>query len=253
MRTSPESEQERSVERTVRWARRCREELDRRSRERGGADPPRIFAVVQGGGIESLRRQCADRPGRDRLRWLRLRRLAARRRRHAARRSDALGRRVAAARGTEARARDRPAGSRRQRLRARLLDLRLRAADPRRSPRPAVRVPATAGPTRRPAAGRRLLPRRPHPRSSRTGSTTDRSRRAATARSAPVTRRPTCITCSRSATPRPNGSRRSTTCASTCGSSSCSARASRRGRRPARRPRDRACPGSRCAHEPGAR
>jgi queuine tRNA-ribosyltransferase len=55
---APEAEQERSVERTVRWARRCREEFDRRAGQRGG-DVPRIFAVVQGGGVESLRRQCA--------------------------------------------------------------------------------------------------------------------------------------------------------------------------------------------------
>ncbi len=55
---APESEQVRSVERTVRWARRCREELDRRASSRR-ADAPRIFAVVQGGGVESLRRQCA--------------------------------------------------------------------------------------------------------------------------------------------------------------------------------------------------
>ena len=86
----------------------------------------------------------------------------------------------------------------------------------------------------------------------RTGSHTDRSRRW-TVPFAPVTRRPTCTTCSRSATRRPNGWRRSTTCASTCGSSRCSAPRVRRGRRPAQRPRDRACPGSRCAHERGAR
>jgi queuine tRNA-ribosyltransferase len=55
---APEPEQERSVERTVRWARRCREEYDRQVGQRRG-DAPRIFAVVQGGGIESLRRQCA--------------------------------------------------------------------------------------------------------------------------------------------------------------------------------------------------
>src|SRR3990170_3765013 len=55
---APEAEQERSVERTVRWARRCREEFDRQATQRGG-DPPRIFAVVQGGRVEALRRQCA--------------------------------------------------------------------------------------------------------------------------------------------------------------------------------------------------
>ena len=56
---APEAEQERSVERTVRWARRCREELDRQLGQRRDAPPPLLFAVVQGGGIESLRRQCA--------------------------------------------------------------------------------------------------------------------------------------------------------------------------------------------------
>ena len=55
----PDVEQERSVERTVRWARRSREELDRVVAERRDAVPPRIFAVVQGGAIEALRRQCA--------------------------------------------------------------------------------------------------------------------------------------------------------------------------------------------------
>ncbi len=56
---APASEQERSVERTVRWARRCRDEFDRLVAERRDADPPRIIAVVQGGGIERLRRECA--------------------------------------------------------------------------------------------------------------------------------------------------------------------------------------------------
>ena len=56
---APDAEQERSVERTVRWARRCREELDRQLAQRREAEPPLLFAVVQGGGIESLRRQCA--------------------------------------------------------------------------------------------------------------------------------------------------------------------------------------------------
>jgi len=55
----PESEQERSVERTVRWARRSREEFDRQLASRKAGDPPLIFAVVQGGRVEALRRQCA--------------------------------------------------------------------------------------------------------------------------------------------------------------------------------------------------
>jgi queuine tRNA-ribosyltransferase len=57
---APEAEQERSVQRTVRWARRCREELDRQIAQRRDADVPRIFAVVQGGRIERLRRECAS-------------------------------------------------------------------------------------------------------------------------------------------------------------------------------------------------
>jgi queuine tRNA-ribosyltransferase len=55
---APLAEQERSVERTVRWARRCREEFDRQAGQRSGVSP-RIFAVVQGGREEPLRRQCA--------------------------------------------------------------------------------------------------------------------------------------------------------------------------------------------------
>ena len=56
---APAAEQERSVERTVRWARRCREELDRQVAQRRDSEAPRIFAVVQGGSIEELRRRCA--------------------------------------------------------------------------------------------------------------------------------------------------------------------------------------------------
>jgi queuine tRNA-ribosyltransferase len=56
---APEPEQERSVERTVRWARRSREELDRQAEQRR-TDPPKLFAVVQGGGVERLRRECAS-------------------------------------------------------------------------------------------------------------------------------------------------------------------------------------------------
>ena len=57
---TPEAEQERSVERTLRWARRSRDELDRQIGERRDLAVPRIFAVVQGGGVESLRRRCAE-------------------------------------------------------------------------------------------------------------------------------------------------------------------------------------------------
>ncbi len=56
----PEPEQERSVERTVRWARRSRDELDRQLDRKRTGEAPRIFAVVQGGMVEALRRQCAE-------------------------------------------------------------------------------------------------------------------------------------------------------------------------------------------------
>ena len=51
-----------SVERTVRWAQRCRAEFDHQCDNRGFADDerPLLFAVVQGGGDENLRRQCAE-------------------------------------------------------------------------------------------------------------------------------------------------------------------------------------------------
>ena len=53
-------EQERAVERTIRWARRCREEYDRLAGQMKREQPPLIFAVVQGGGSEALRRACAQ-------------------------------------------------------------------------------------------------------------------------------------------------------------------------------------------------
>ncbi|HEX2517465.1 MAG TPA: tRNA guanosine(34) transglycosylase Tgt [Chloroflexota bacterium] len=65
------AEQARSVQRTVRWAKRCRAEFDlllsRRRPPRSGlrtpdldqAPRPLLFAVVQGGASEALRRECA--------------------------------------------------------------------------------------------------------------------------------------------------------------------------------------------------
>lgn len=55
------AEQRTSVERTIRWARRCRDEFDRQVRQRRmGAGRPLLFGVVQGGGDPALRRACAE-------------------------------------------------------------------------------------------------------------------------------------------------------------------------------------------------
>lgn len=50
-----------SVERTIAWARRCREECDRQvsKRQLTEATRPRLFAVVQGGSDKKLREYCA--------------------------------------------------------------------------------------------------------------------------------------------------------------------------------------------------
>jgi queuine tRNA-ribosyltransferase len=55
----PEAEQERSVARTAKWARRSRAEFDRLTDAMTDAERPLLFAVVQGGASETLRRQCA--------------------------------------------------------------------------------------------------------------------------------------------------------------------------------------------------
>jgi len=57
------SAQRESVSRTIAWARRCKAEYLRRMDEASGPEAdrrPLIFAVVQGGGIAELRRQCAQ-------------------------------------------------------------------------------------------------------------------------------------------------------------------------------------------------
>jgi len=56
------AEQEKSVRRTIDWARRCKREFERLVEDKGlEADQrPRLFAVIQGGSSPDLRRQCAD-------------------------------------------------------------------------------------------------------------------------------------------------------------------------------------------------
>jgi queuine tRNA-ribosyltransferase len=60
-------EQQISVTRTIKWARRCKDEFERLLRQHRSGSPraelparPLLFAVVQGGGSEQLRRECAE-------------------------------------------------------------------------------------------------------------------------------------------------------------------------------------------------
>lgn len=57
-----EEQQKLSVERTIRWAGRCKEEFVRQVRQRKweGELRPLLFGVVQGGGSRELRRECAQ-------------------------------------------------------------------------------------------------------------------------------------------------------------------------------------------------
>jgi len=58
----PIEEQEKSVRRTIIWAQRCRTEFDRLLDEKGtpAEKRPKLFAAVQGGQSETLRRRCAQ-------------------------------------------------------------------------------------------------------------------------------------------------------------------------------------------------
>lgn len=55
-------EQKKSVERTIRWAQRCRREFDKlvKSKRMSDANRPLLFGVIQGGGSQELRRECAE-------------------------------------------------------------------------------------------------------------------------------------------------------------------------------------------------
>lgn len=57
----PFAEQRVSVERTIRWARRCKAEFERQGAQRGWTEGrrPLVFGVVQGGGDKALRGDCA--------------------------------------------------------------------------------------------------------------------------------------------------------------------------------------------------
>jgi queuine tRNA-ribosyltransferase len=59
---APEEEVHLAVERTIRWAKRCKVEYEKQIIERGlnDQDRPLLFGVVQGGLFISLRKKCAD-------------------------------------------------------------------------------------------------------------------------------------------------------------------------------------------------
>jgi len=59
---APFEEQQRAVERTIAWARRCKDEFLRLVEQKRLApeQQPLLFAVVQGGGSAELRRRCAE-------------------------------------------------------------------------------------------------------------------------------------------------------------------------------------------------
>lgn len=53
------SEQKESVKRTVAWAKRCKSEFKKLTTSRD-VPPPKLFAVIQGGGYFDLRKECAN-------------------------------------------------------------------------------------------------------------------------------------------------------------------------------------------------
>jgi queuine tRNA-ribosyltransferase len=59
---APFEAQEISTERTIKWARRCKDEFENIISRRKDLGPtrPLLFAVVQGGGFRELRKRCAD-------------------------------------------------------------------------------------------------------------------------------------------------------------------------------------------------
>lgn len=60
--TASEDEIKHAVERTIRWAARCREAYSMQAKKRGWTDlsRPKLFAVIQGGPYEHLRERCAQ-------------------------------------------------------------------------------------------------------------------------------------------------------------------------------------------------
>ena len=53
--------QKKAVDRTIRWARRCKNEFERLTRKMSKSKKPLLFAIVQGGEIKELRKKCAEK------------------------------------------------------------------------------------------------------------------------------------------------------------------------------------------------
>ncbi len=60
--TAPETEMAAAVERTIRWARRCRQAYAQEAKMRRWTEEarPKLFAVIQGGPYAGVRRRCAE-------------------------------------------------------------------------------------------------------------------------------------------------------------------------------------------------
>jgi len=56
----PLDKQKKSVERTIRWARRCKQEFSRLIKGMKQKDKPLLFAIIQGGNSKKLRKYCAS-------------------------------------------------------------------------------------------------------------------------------------------------------------------------------------------------
>ena len=59
---APFEEQQLSVQRTIAWAKRCKDTFEKQltARQISPEDRPLLFAVIQGGGYPELRKRCAE-------------------------------------------------------------------------------------------------------------------------------------------------------------------------------------------------
>ncbi|MFA6022679.1 MAG: tRNA guanosine(34) transglycosylase Tgt [Candidatus Pacearchaeota archaeon] len=56
----PKEEQEKSVKRTIAWAKKCKEEFQKQTRNLSEDKRPLLFGIIQGGNNLELRKKCAD-------------------------------------------------------------------------------------------------------------------------------------------------------------------------------------------------